>query len=183
MAQSANLELVENLKPFIAKMVQNALAQQLVAMSGNNISINQSGVVSLSSNVEIENVLRVGQDGTFQLWDEYTQVYRGVGISTENGNPVLVFFSVDNNELDTIGEEDPATSSLTAGENITISEGQIHLSPNVEVNQVLRIGKYGMFELWDEYAQEYRSVRISNRNGEPILEFGNDSGWAGLGEA
>lgn len=180
MAQSANLELVENLRPFIAKMVQQALAQQLVVMSGNNISINQSGVVSLSDNVEIENVLRIGQDGTFQLWDELNEVYRGLNISTENGNPVLVFSTVDNSELDTIGEENPSTNSLTAGENITISEGKIHLSIDVEISKTLRISKYAMFELWDDYSQEYRSVRISVINGEPILEFGNSSGWEGI---
>lgn len=101
MSQRSNMELIDNLRPFIAKIVQQQLGGGVIPLvAGNGVSIDTyydtvdgkyKYRVSLNKQVEIEQQLRVQDGAIFELWDTSSQIYRQIRITIKNGQPFLEF--------------------------------------------------------------------------------------------
>ena len=106
MAQKSNMDLVENLKPFIAEIVQQQLGHYIASgissniISGDNIDVFSlfnveseeiEHTIQLSEEVEIRKTLRIGELATFELWDPEGEIYRRIRITIKNGQPFLEF--------------------------------------------------------------------------------------------
>lgn len=87
MSQKANIELVENLKPWIAKIMGEML-DVAIGIPGNNIVIND-GIISLAPNVDIENSITLGPDSVLRIWDECAEKYWTLSVDSCSGRPTL----------------------------------------------------------------------------------------------
>lgn len=86
MSQSSNMELVENLRPFIHKMVEEYLLATTGLpgggyTAGDNIDIT-AGEISLVPDVVIGNSISTP---SLKLWDNDSGVYREVLLRVVNG--------------------------------------------------------------------------------------------------
>lgn len=90
MSQKSNMELVENLRPFIHKMIADYLAAVGGSLTaGDNISI-VDGVISLADIVTIGQSITVPADADLLLGDEDFSLSRKIYIDEINGKPHLL---------------------------------------------------------------------------------------------
>lgn len=163
MSQRANLELVENLKPWIYKAIRDYLAvddgggggEDCFCEQGDNILI-QAGVISLDANVVIGQELTIEQGSRLVLWDN--QLEKFFDIYIENGYIWAQQSSYTPPAIKLPG------SGCTSGRNITTAGGVVSLDADVIIDNSISFPINTGLRIWDAALEEYLYLTIDDEH-------------------
>lgn len=159
MAQRANLELIENIRPWIYKYAREVIGGsgqvpgECLCGPGQNIII-QAGVISLAANVVIQQELTIEEDSRLVFWDnglgKFLDIYiEGGYIRAEPSDYVPPATK-------------PPGQGCVSGRNITTSGGVVSLDADVIIDNSISFPINTGLRLWDTVLEEYLYLTINN---------------------
>ena len=159
MAQKANLELVENLRPWIWKMISEysegsgSVPGDCSCLAGDNLAVS-GGIISLNNNVVVGGSMSFPVTTSLVMWDSGLNSYVSIVAS---GGAFLVSLAEY-----TDAPYKPPSSGCVGGNNIAVSGGIVSLDSNVIIGNSLHFPLGTKLRMWDTVLNTYLSVVLSN---------------------